>query len=490
MSDPLDYPTAGSAEAGAPASPSPRADVAIAAIGGVRFSREQVARARDILTRIYALRRAANLYPAEHPATAESVRFLGDSIRRYHAEGVEPQFTFFEGEIFLGEQLLSRESLVFDQLVRDMTAIGVGSLTFRRGMTDDELVRLTPILNADSGEIARVGGITKMAADARLGHVQMSAVRAFEEVAASVGGTREAALAVFGNAVSLIREVDRLLRSNRHISAAKVTSVADALVDNVLTNREAMLQLSGLKDYDEYTYYHSANVAVLSLALGAAVTDDRRFLSSLGIGALLHDVGKLSMGRDILAKEGPLSEAEWEVVYQHPVIGAEMVALMQGVDKSAIVTILEHHMRWDGEGYPAHESLRRQHLTSRIVAVADSYDAMTSSRVYSDPIVHDKAMEHLAESSGTALDPRLVRLFVGLMGVYPPRSVVQLSTGATGVVLAPGVNDPFLPTVRVFADADGTLIAPEDIALESAGGISVKGCLDPRRLNIEVDDYL
>jgi HD-GYP domain-containing protein (c-di-GMP phosphodiesterase class II) len=469
--------------------PSPRADVAIGALGGVRYSREQVARCRDILTRIYAVRRAATLYPPEHPAMAESVRLLGDSVRQYHAEGVEPMLTFFEGEIFLGEQLLARESLVFDQLVRDMTAIGVGSVTFCRGMTDDELLRIVPILNADSGEVERAGGIARMAADARLGSVHVGAVRALEEVSASVGG-REAALAVFGNAVSLIREVDRLLHSNRHVSSVKVTRVAEALVDNVFTNREAMLQLSGLKDYDEYTYYHSANVAVLSLAMGTAITDDRRFLSSLGIGALLHDVGKLTMEHEILSKAGPLSEEEWDAVHQHPVSGAEMIALMQGVDRSAIVTAIEHHMRWDGRGYPSREPFGRQHLTSRIVAVADSYDAMTSSRTYSGPIVHDKAMQSLVESAGTSLDPRIVRLFVRIMGVYPPRSVVRLTTGEIAIVVAPGAHDMFRPTVRVIASPDSELLEPRDLALETTTAVGVETCLDPRRLNIEVDDYL
>lgn len=468
----------------------PRAEVTISTIGSPHYSREQVARSREVLTRIYAVRRAASLYPPEHPAMIDSVRLLGSTVRQYHAEGIDPVFTFFEGEVFLGEQLLARESLLFDQLVRDMSAIGIGSITFRSGIEDGELLRFTPILNADSGMVNRAGGIAKMAADARLGHIELAAVRAFEEVAVSLGGAREAALSVFGNAVSLIRDVDRLLRSNRHVSSTKLIRVADALIDNVFTNREAMLQLSGLKDYDEYTYYHSANVAVLSLAMGTAITDDRRFLLSLGVGALLHDVGKLSLEHAILAKAGPLSDSEWQAIYQHPMLGAEMIALMQGVDRSAVITAIEHHMRFDGAGYPPHEPYRRQHLSSRIVAVADSYDAMTSSRTYSGPMVHDRAMQRLAESAGTSLDPRLVKLFIGIMGVYPPHSVVRLSTGEVAVVLASGVADPFRPLVRVIAEESGEFIEPRDIALKEHGEITVAECLDPRRVNIEVEDYL
>jgi HD-GYP domain-containing protein (c-di-GMP phosphodiesterase class II) len=167
-----------------------------------------------------------------------------------------------------------------------------------------------------------------------------------------------------------------------------------------------------------------------------------------------------------------------------------MVSHLPGLDKSAVVTILEHHMRWDGTGYPNRTPHRQQHLCSRIVAVADAYDAMTSRRSYSAARVEDDAMLNVAQGSGTAFDPELVRLFVRLMGVYPPRSVVRLSTGDVAIVLAAGAYDVTRPTVRVIADSDGAFVEKSDLALEDAPDVSVVACLDPRLLNITVDDYL
>jgi HD-GYP domain-containing protein (c-di-GMP phosphodiesterase class II) len=167
-----------------------------------------------------------------------------------------------------------------------------------------------------------------------------------------------------------------------------------------------------------------------------------------------------------------------------------MVALIPGLDRSAVVTILEHHMRWDGTGYPPPAVGRSQHLSSRIVAIADAYDAMTSRRSYSAARVEDDAMLNIARGSGAAFDPELVELFVGLMGVYPPRSVVRLSTGEVAIVLAAGPTDPLRPCVRVIAAASGELLAPKDTALEDVCDVSVTGCIDPRLLNIDVDDYL
>lgn len=454
------------------------------------YSARQLRRARDVLTRIYAIRRSVRFYPLEHPAVAEGVNRLMDALRGYFEEGVDVHLTFYDGEVLLGEQLLTEESVLFDQLVRDMTGVGVGTLTLRRGIAEGELAQAVAILAVDASTAAKAGGMEKMASEAGLSHVKIGGLVAVERATKPLGEPAEAASAAFGGAVSLMREIERLLRTNRHVSSARVKGVVRSLVDNVLTNRYAMLQLTGLKNYDEYTFYHSANVAILSLALGSTVTTDYRFLSSLGVGALLHDIGKLTVDLRILNKPGALTPEEWADVRQHPVGGAEMTALLPGVDKSAIVTILEHHMQWDGAGYPARAPRRKQHLSSRIVAVADSYDAMTSRRSYSAARVQDDAMALLAQSAGTSLDPALVKLFIRMMGLYPPRSIVRLSGGEVAIVLEPDERDPLRPVVRVIATGGGAFIEPRDIPLIDYPEVSVLGCLDARTLNIEVEDYL
>ena len=454
------------------------------------YSARQLRRARQVLTRIYAVRHAVRLYPLEHPAVAEGVTLLLAALHGFFDEGVDVHFTFYEGEVLLGEQLLTEESVLFDQLVRDMTSMGVGTLVLSRGIDERELARTVALLATDTETAELAGGIERMASEAELNHVRIGAVTVLERAAKPEGEPSEAASAAFGSAVSLMREIDRLLRANKHVSSAKVKSVVRSLVDNVLTNRYAMLQLTGLKNYDEYTFYHSANVAILSLALGSTVTTDYRFLSSLGAGALLHDIGKLTVDLRVLNKPGALTPDEWAEVRQHPIGGAEMTSLLPGVDKSAVVTILEHHMRWDGAGYPSRTPRRKQHLASRIVAVADSYDAMTSRRSYSAARVQDEAIALLAQSAGTSLDPTLVRLFIHMMGLYPPRSVVRLSGGEVAIVLTPDERDPLRPVVRVIATGAGAFITPRDIELISYPELSVKGCIDPRALNIEVEDYL
>ncbi|MDO9557079.1 MAG: HD domain-containing protein [Coriobacteriia bacterium] len=457
-----------------------------------QFTTKQIKRARDLLARLYALRRTIRFYPPEHPATAQAVEELFHVIDQYHAEGVDVPITFFDDELLLGEQLLTEDSVLFDQLIRDMTAIGIGTLRFKRGLSKDELVRFAVVLGSDPESVEQRGGIVGLLDAAALEHVEVSAVTVLRERLSSEDSHKVARVA-YGDAIDLLRELDQLVRSNESLNVPRVKASVRSLVDNVLANRYAMLELSGLKNYDEYTFYHSVNVAILSLALASALTKEYRFLSMLCVGALLHDIGKMTIAADILNKPGPLTSDEWAMVRQHPVVGAEHAALTAGLDKAALVVIFEHHMRYDLTGYPQQMPPRPQHLASRIVAVADAFDAMTSKRTYSCARMQPEAIEVLVKNAGTALDPTLVRLFVGLMGAYPPRSIVQLSSGETAIVVSPSPRDPVRPVVRIIADASGGMIDPIDIDLSepvAAAGREVRACLDPSGVNVDVADFL
>lgn len=463
--------------------------------GTMSFSNAQVRRARDVLARLYGLRRARRLYPLEHPAVAESSAQLFEVIASYHAEGVDVPFTFFEDEVLLGDEILPEDSVLFDQLIRDMISIGAGSVTFERGLSLQELSRFALVLGARPEDVeATEGGLPALVKQADAAHITVSAVSVVrEDTAVSEESPAESAKLEYTNALDLLREVERLIASNQPLNPTHIKSTARSLVDGVLNNRFAMLGLSGLKSFDEYTFYHCINVAILSLALGSMLTRDYRFLSSLGVGALLHDIGKMSVDIAVLNKTTPLTSAEWAEIREHPVRGAEITATTSGIDRASMICVLEHHMRYDLTGYPSRRPERRQHIASRIVAVADAYDAMTSQRPYSAPRMQDEAMNIIVEGAGTALDPALVHLFVNMLGYFPPRSVVELSTGEVAVVKAPNPSHPTRPIVRVIADSSGALVDAFDVDLSSeprSGGRSAVRCLDPSGMNVDIADFL
>ncbi len=457
-----------------------------------RFSAKQVRRARDLLARLYAMRRAERFYPEEHPAVGQAIDEFATVVGQFHDEGVDVPLTFYEDELLLGDQLLAEDSVLFDQLIRDMTSIGAGNVVFARGVTRSELARFAKLISVEPEAVLAQGGVSALAAEAGLTHIAVSGVAVYREPAEMKDvDARKLAKEAYSNALDLMRELERLIKSSQVINVTRVKGTVRSLIENVLNNRYATLELAGLKSFDEYTFYHSVNVAILSLALGSMITHDYRFLSTLGVGALLHDVGKMTVDLDVLNKPGPLTSDEWAQIRQHPVFGAENTALTPGLDKAATVIVLEHHMRYDLTGYPQRVPPRKQHLASRIVAVADAYDAMTSQRTYSAPRPQDDAILTLVKNAESALDPTLVRMFVGLMGLYPPRSVVLLSSGETGIVVSPSPRDVALPRVRIIAAADGEMIAPVDVDLsDDPEGRTIDRCLDPAGLNVEVADFL
>ena len=456
------------------------------------FNARQTLRARELLARLSGARRAVRFYPQGHVAVHDNVSGLMSVIREFHQEGVDVPLIFFENEVLLGEQLLATESVMFDQLIRDMSSAGRTSVCFRRGLAMEELDRAMAVLSADAAGLEAAGGVQAAVEAADIPHVEIGTVALARHAVETEHTEGTKADPTHTKALDVMRDYERQLGEGRVPPAADAIDVVKDIVDSVLSDRDTMLGMAVLKHYDEYTFFHSVNVAILSVALGSRVSSSPRFLNSLGVGALLHDIGKMTVGLDVLNKSGRLTADEWDLMRMHPLRGAEVASAMHGLDRSAIVVILEHHMRYDLDGYPEREPRRPQQLTSRITAISDSYDAMTSRRTYSFAHLPDEAMEVLSRNAGTSFDPMLVRMFTQMIGVYPPRSVVRLSSGEVGVVVRNG-SDMLAPTVRIITDASATLIDPVDVELSdpvSADGRRVESCLDPEALNIDVDDYV
>jgi HD-GYP domain-containing protein (c-di-GMP phosphodiesterase class II) len=457
------------------------------------FSVRQTARARELLARFSGARRSVTFYPRGHVVVKDNLTALMAAIKQYHDDAVDIPLVFFDNEVLLGEQLLAQESMIFDQLIRDMTESGMTSVTFLQGLDMDELERAMQVLALDGNAVEQqFGGLEAAVASVSIPHVQIGTVAFARDVGDFENPEAANNRSAYVHAIDAVRVFGQRTASDQPVSVYQVRDAARSIVDNVLGNKSAMLELSGLKSHDEYTFFHSVNVTILSVALGSLISSNRRFLNSLGVGALLHDIGKMSVDLDIINKRGPLSAAEWDVMRLHPVHGAEAAAAMRGLDRSSIVVILEHHMRYDLDGYPARMPRRPQHLTSRIVALCDAYDAMTSRRSYAEARPQDEAMEILAKNAGTAFDPALVRMFTQMMGIYPPRSVVRLSSGEIAIVIVPN-TDIVAPSIRVITDEAGAFIEPYDVDLSdaaAAAGRRIEQCLDASALNIDIDDYL
>ena len=246
------------------------------------------------------------------------------------------------------------------------------------------------------------------------------------------------ALRTFAAAVDISRGLNEAFQMNERYRQRSLRRVTQTLVDILLEDENALLAMTSIKNFDGYLFNHSANVAILSAALGQRLGLHKARLGNLCLAALLHDLGKTVMPKEVLDKTEALTDGDWHEIRQHPVHTVEIL-LEQGYLSpgilAAMVAGFEHHLNYDLSGYPEVVNKSRITLFGRIISIADCYDAITTPRAYREVnLTPFDGVCFLLANSGTKFDPSLVKMFVELMGVYPPGTTVRLSSGEVGVV--------------------------------------------------------
>lgn len=245
--------------------------------------------------------------------------------------------------------------------------------------------------------------------------------------------------------------------SIQDVTAAKSIDVGQIkedilnLLQTITQHKTVCLCISEIQNYDSYTESHSFNVAVLSLVIGIKLGLSESELLDLGMGAIVHDIGKLYIQRKLLNKAGKLTNVDYTELKRHTQYGHDMLANVDGISQEVRDIILDHHERMNGSGYP--RGLKRDEigLFSKIVMVADAFDAMTSDRIYKKGVTPYEAVRVIKAMGGVLFDPDVVEAFLSTVVPYPAGSMVELSNGQIGVVTA---SDPDL-TVRVIYDEQG-----------------------------------
>ncbi len=303
---------------------------------------------------------------------------------------------------------------------------------------------------------------------------------------------------VYMRSISVVKGVFHSAAKDGRVSGRMVKRVVQQMIESV--DQDYLLNLSSLKNYDEYTFNHSVNVSVLAIALGRHVGLSRRQLYVLGQAGMLHDLGKLCVPRDVLNKPGKLTPEERTVIESHPAHGFITIASSLGVTDDTIPVALaafQHHVNLNGTGYPQSAVGGAIGLLSRLVAIVDRYDAMTSARAYRrQPIPPWKALAIMYHRHADQFDRPLLRYFMNLLGLYPLGTCVQLSDGSIALVVGGNHEAALrhLPLVRLVLDADGEPAASEVIDLAARvkedDGLRVAQVVNPEDYAIEMMDYL
>ncbi len=244
----------------------------------------------------------------------------------------------------------------------------------------------------------------------------------------------------------------------------KAKQQIENIVDEIFANRHLMVNMVDMKVFDDYTYYHSVNVAVLSIVLGVALKMDRNELCNLVLPRCCMISARCFINRDILNKAGKLTPSEFEEIKTHSLLGCNHIKKGYGVAACSYMGILDHHERYEGGGYP--NNLKGQNISwfGRIISIADVYDALTSERPYRKAMLPSDAMEYVMASNNTQFDPKVVEVFVRKIAPYPIGTCVRLSNGLTGIVVQNYESLSMRPRIRIFMD-NGRDVEPYEIDL-------------------------
>lgn len=308
---------------------------------------------------------------------------------------------------------------------------------------------------------------------------------------------RKSARNTFFKAMSVVEEAVVNTKDEKEINISKTRRVVHSLIDQIMRDESSLLELAAIKNYDDYTYAHSTNVCVYALTIGVRLGFDRSRLSQLGFTALFHDIGKVKLPTDLIRKPDAFDEDDWIQMQLHPILGAKTILRNLKFDMHtarAARGAFEHHINRDFTGYPLlRYKNREQNLFSKIISIVDTFDALTSGRIYlKKPLQTEEVIKKMLFQMKVKFDPFLLKIFNDIVGVYPTGSLVLLTTDEIALVLANNDKDKSRPYIKIVGNREGLLEMPiwADLSSEENNNRKIVRKIDPSRYGLDVKDFI
>ena len=430
-----------------------------------------------LLVRLNAMLRTARTHDVSNQAFQRQLKEFLDVLRQLTEEDQEDEVALVVVADYFylnGVRVKAQASMlgVYHSVMAEFERRDLGGIRFLRDVHEAELERFFQLfVVADETSVAE--RLVEMVREANIqGVVPIPSVELdADDLTRDLEDRKEntergRAKRVFWRAVLGTRKI--LLRAHQtgRPDLRQAKRLVQPVVDSIMRHEYSVVGLTALRDHDEYTYAHCVNVSVLSIGMGQALGLSRQVLADLGVAALLHDIGKIAVPGDVLRKPAKLTNDEWNLMRRHPIEGVKMICRMPGLTPlmlDALRVCLEHHMNFDRSGYPVIEAEWGQATLSRIVAVADCFDAITAHRAYHRrPRTPFEALQYMLGPSRVSFDPAVLWALVRTVGLYPAGSVMQTDSGHLILAISPNHEDVRHPMCRVLVQPDGTTTPEEN----------------------------
>jgi putative nucleotidyltransferase with HDIG domain len=447
----------------------------------------------DLIRRLASALRGAMLYSPGHPLIAKNLQALLETLGQLHAAASSITIGVVGEQLVVADTPLPKTSATMGDLIRRLKANGIERVVIDRGATGEELdtfvravgaLPLKPEPGAPPADPAK--GLTHL----RVGRITDE--QRTDGIQSDIAAIRQ----LYNKATAAAETLVQVAEKEGRPDPALAMQTVDGLADAVTQNRTALVALTAMKTYDNYTFTHMVNVSILMMGQARALGIEGRLLREFGLSALMHDIGKVRTPKEILNKPGKLTDDEFEIMRRHTVDGAEILRRTPEMPILAPVVAFEHHLRLDGTGYPFGAKRAGLNLGTQLCSIADVYDAMRSQRAYQQAFPTDRILAVLQMKDGALFDKNLVRRFAQLLGIYPPGTLMRLGSGEIAVVLKVHAPDPYRPRVRVIIDRAGARMGlPVDRNLwesrDASGELAtVATPLDPAEYGIDPLTFL
>jgi HD-GYP domain-containing protein (c-di-GMP phosphodiesterase class II) len=433
----------------------------------------------DVVVALSAGRKANQLYPKEHPAFVEAIEGIVSAIGTATQSG-SFQLNIHKGRLYQESDVLPDDVPAVTSMQEAFETRRIESMTLHPGLSYDESISLVEVLSLKTSSDIDVE------AELETRGVEHVTLAMLEDEDSDERAERERLRAQdraqYNKLVGALREISAQVSSGATTDLANASRMVGAILKRLMDDQSAVLGLATIRGQTEAGLFHSINVMIYSLTLGSALGLPEQGLASLGLSALLHDIGKSAFDPQDPSQAEPMHR-------MHPRIGADILSRLPDEDKSPMLVAYEHHMHVDGGGFPERDPEYVSHPYSRMVAIANRYANLTAPAAEREALTPDKAIVEILREAGSRLDPLFSRLFTKAMGVFPVGCMVRLSDQSVGVVSKTG-EDLLAPVVRIVYDGSGLAVEdPEDVALEESE-FEIIEVVDPESLDDEVSEHL
>lgn len=427
--------------------------------------------ARTLIGQMAAIQRLLLIYSPNNTAVLQAATSLVATLDALFETEPSVEVRFWRDCIFVnGERIRCDISnfAAYKHLLARAGRLDIEKVIMERGLTSDDITGFFSLLDFVENEKITGNAIADRILTDNLKHVNVipssQSAHELEDLGITALSPQERAKRAFYAALGSAKEVLLAQTSQGAVSLSKAKRAVQAATDALLADESSILALASIKDHDEYTFTHSVNVCIFSLAIGQRLGLQKSWLARLGMAALFHDIGKVCIPIGVLNKVGVLDVNEWKIIRRHTAGGVRALSKTPVCNEyilHAMIVAFQHHLNVDRSGYPRVPAEASIDLFSRIVRIADTFDAMTTERPYRNKVYspHD-AIRYLVSQTETKYDPVLVKAFASAMGIFPVGTVLRLNTGELGIVIRRSElsGDVDRAMVRVIVDRDGNQV--------------------------------